>query len=141
MNIVIAVATFAYIVNDQQKVLLVRRAKNDSFPGRWELQGGGLDSGERPEESIEREVLEETGLRVNAVRPISVITHNNQDNSKEIVRITYECNLVNQNEKVQLSKEHDAYQWVNIDEINKLGKNTPLYYVIKEINTTFTPSI
>lgn len=129
----IFVATFAFIVNSEEKVLLVRRAPHDTFPGRWELPGGGLDSGERPEESIEREVLEEVGLNVNASRPLSVITHENHDGTSDIVRITYECRIIDSNEEVTLDADHDAFQWVNQDKLHSFDKEAPLYDIAMDI--------
>ncbi len=59
-----AIGVGAVIVRDGQ-VLLVRRGKE---PGRglWSLPGGRLRWGERLREAVEREVLEETGLEVEA---------------------------------------------------------------------------
>ena len=50
------------------RVLLVRE-KGD---GRWALPGGYADIGYSPRENVEREVLEEGGIRVAAVRLIAV---------------------------------------------------------------------
>ncbi len=136
----IFVATFAFIVNQEAKVLLVRRAPHDTFPGRWELPGGGLDSGERPEESIEREVIEEVGLNVNAVRPLSVTTHENHDGTSDIVRITYECRIVDNNEEVSLDIDHDAFQWVNQDKLHSFDKKAPLYDIAIDIANSKTIS-
>jgi len=47
-----------------RRVLLTRRSDN----GQWCLPGGRVDAGESVSESIEREVFEETGLRVRARR-------------------------------------------------------------------------
>ena len=44
-------------------VLLVERAGNP-LKGYWSLPGGLVETGERLEDAIRREVLEETGLRV-----------------------------------------------------------------------------
>jgi acetyl-CoA carboxylase carboxyl transferase subunit beta len=44
-------------------LLLVRR-RHPPEPGRWTLPGGKLEPGESVPEAVEREVLEETGLRV-----------------------------------------------------------------------------
>jgi 8-oxo-dGTP pyrophosphatase MutT (NUDIX family) len=44
------------------RLLLVHRAPWDSLPGAWELPGGKLDSGERSETGLARELFEETGL-------------------------------------------------------------------------------
>jgi 8-oxo-dGTP pyrophosphatase MutT (NUDIX family) len=47
-------------VVDGDRVLLTRRSDN----GQWCLPGGGMDPGERPAETVVREVFEETGLTV-----------------------------------------------------------------------------
>jgi ADP-ribose pyrophosphatase YjhB (NUDIX family) len=51
------------VVVEDGKVLLVRRAKAP-WAGAWSTPGGFSESGEHPIETVEREVLEETGLRV-----------------------------------------------------------------------------
>ncbi len=48
------------IVLHQQHVLLVKR----DIPALWELPGGGMQDDETPEETVVREVQEETGLQV-----------------------------------------------------------------------------
>jgi ADP-ribose pyrophosphatase YjhB (NUDIX family) len=60
----------AIILRDKQ-VLLVRR---DSEPrrGEWSLPGGMLELGETLREGVEREVLEETGLRVRVKQVVEV---------------------------------------------------------------------
>ncbi len=44
-------------------ILLIERGK-PPFLGRWSIPGGGLRHGERLEDAVCREVLEETGLRI-----------------------------------------------------------------------------
>ena len=58
------------VILDGDRVLLVERGKSP-LKGYWSLPGGVLETGERLEEGIRREVLEETGL---AVKPVGVIT-------------------------------------------------------------------
>ncbi|GIK39242.1 MAG: DNA mismatch repair protein MutT [Chloroflexota bacterium] len=48
---------------DQNKLLLIRRAI-EPFKGCWDIPGGFLEPGEHPEIGAVREILEETGLRV-----------------------------------------------------------------------------
>ncbi|ADB31830.1 NUDIX hydrolase [Kribbella flavida DSM 17836] len=55
-------------VLDGERLLLTRRSDN----GEWCLPGGGIDPGERPAETAEREVLEETGLTVRATELLGV---------------------------------------------------------------------
>ncbi len=58
-------ATLCY-VRSGGKTLMVHRIKklNDMHQGKWNGLGGKLDPGETPEECAEREIYEESGLRV-----------------------------------------------------------------------------
>ena len=55
----------------EDKLVLVRRGK-PPFRGRYALPGGGVEFGERLEEAVEREVLEETGLESEVMRLLGV---------------------------------------------------------------------
>ena len=59
---------------EHEKVLLTRRTDN----GRWCLPGGGMESGESAAEACDREVWEETGLKVRAKRLIGVYSNPDQ---------------------------------------------------------------
>lgn len=52
-------------------VLLVRRGDN----ALWDVPGGGADAGESPEDTARRELREETGLSVGALRVLGVFPH------------------------------------------------------------------
>jgi len=58
----------AAIFDVQGRILLIQRRDN----GRWGMPGGAADVGETPAEAAEREVREETGLRVRATRLVGV---------------------------------------------------------------------
>ena len=53
----------ALIVDDQSRLLLVRRAR-DPFAGTWDLPGGFLEEAEHPLDTLRRELKEETALDV-----------------------------------------------------------------------------
>lgn len=52
-------------------VLLVSRGNN----ALWDVPGGGADAGESPEDTARRELQEETGLSVGALRSLGVFPH------------------------------------------------------------------
>jgi ADP-ribose pyrophosphatase YjhB (NUDIX family) len=58
----------------RRKALLTRRADN----GRWCVPGGGMEPGESAAEACEREVFEETGLRVRVQRLVGVYSDPDQ---------------------------------------------------------------
>jgi len=60
-------ATAAFILNGRGE-LLVERRREEPARGTLDLPGGFCDIGETVEEGIRREVMEETGLRLTAVR-------------------------------------------------------------------------
>ena len=51
------------------KVLLVKRGKAPSN-GKWAIPGGSVELGETLQQAAEREILEETGLRIRAGKPV-----------------------------------------------------------------------
>ena len=53
------------IVDKHGKLLLTRRPKHMRvFPWAWVLPGGGVEHGETLEESVIREIHEETGIQI-----------------------------------------------------------------------------
>jgi ADP-ribose pyrophosphatase YjhB (NUDIX family) len=58
-----------------QGVVMVRRGIDPGY-GLWVVPGGFVDVGERVEETVVREILEETCLRVRPVRLINIYSYN-----------------------------------------------------------------
>ncbi len=56
------IGCYAVVVDPAQQVLLVHW--NEGGKSGWTLPGGGMDPGERPEQTAVREVLEESGYDV-----------------------------------------------------------------------------
>ncbi|MDH6130448.1 8-oxo-dGTP diphosphatase [Kitasatospora sp. GP82] len=46
------------------RLLMLRRTASDSWAGRWEPPGGGVETGESLAEALAREVQEEAGLAI-----------------------------------------------------------------------------
>ncbi|MHB8926481.1 MAG: NUDIX domain-containing protein [Bacillota bacterium] len=65
-------------------VLLIKRRRAPDL-GRWNAPGGGVETGETPEAACRREVLEETGLRLETVHRRAALTLFGWDGDPETV--------------------------------------------------------
>lgn len=59
----------------QQKEILVTQRGYGDFKGGWEIPGGKLESNERPEDCIVREIKEELSIQVKAEKILGVIDY------------------------------------------------------------------
>ena len=66
------------VVREQGRVLLVKRANPPSM-GQWSIPGGRVELGETLAQAVERELLEETGLKVRCGDPITHVEVINHD--------------------------------------------------------------
>ena len=84
------------VILHRDRVLLVERGQSP-LKGYWSLPGGVLEKGERLEEGVRREVLEETGLVVKPVRVITIFERIMRDARGRIeyhyVLIDYLCRV------------------------------------------------
>lgn len=84
------------IILKRNRVLLVERAKSP-LQGYWSLPGGVLETGERLEEGVCREVLEETGLVVTPLRVVEIFERIMRDANEHVeyhyVLIDYLCRV------------------------------------------------
>jgi len=96
------------LIESEGRVLLVRRAAWDTLPGRWELAGGKVDRGEPLLEALAREVEEETGLMLASSRRLST-REMLSPRGRTVREYVYAATAVG---TVTLSREHDAYAWV-----------------------------
>ena len=69
-------STLCYIEKDNKYLMLHRtKKKNDINKDKWLGIGGKFEEGESPEECIVREVMEETGLKINSYQLRTIVTY------------------------------------------------------------------
>ena len=102
-------AVKALVDDGEGRCLLIRRSMGSKFfAGKWDLPGGKVDAGEDFETALRREVEEETGLNISLEGVAGVSEH--EMPAVRVAVLFLEARA--KSSKVQLSREHDAYEWV-----------------------------
>lgn len=103
--------------NERDEVLVLRRFSGDIHrAGQWDLPGGTAEPNEQALTTALREAKEETGLQLSQLSPVSTLqqTYGTKVVTKQVFTTTHYSG------EVTLSWEHDAYQWVTLDELQQL---------------------
>jgi 8-oxo-dGTP diphosphatase len=106
------------IIRKVDNILLMRRALTKSTnPGKWEAIAGKVEFKEHPNNTLHREIKEESGLNVLInERPLAVSQA--MRGTEPMILVYYLCDYVSGD--VTLSREHDDYKWANIQELKTL---------------------
>jgi 8-oxo-dGTP diphosphatase len=65
------------LIDPDKRVLIARRPEGKTLAGLWEFPGGKLEPGERPEQTLIRELQEEIGITVSeaCLAPLTFASH------------------------------------------------------------------
>ena len=123
------IASTCIIIKDGKYLLTKRSSKEKAFPGKWTVPGGKFEAKDYDgrkhdtdgakqwynvmEDSIRREVLEETGLRIKDIGYVTSLVFVRKDGIPTMV-ISYYAQ--HDSGAVILSDELDEYAWVTAEE-------------------------
>tara|TARA_R110001583_G_scaffold76285_1_gene208964 strand:- start:225 stop:647 length:423 start_codon:yes stop_codon:yes gene_type:complete len=96
------------LINKDDKVLILKRSGriiSEESPWEWDLPGGHAASEESLEDTLDREIWEETSLDLGKATNIYT-----DDYTTFFVSYEWEGNIM-------LSKEHDDYVWIEPEDI------------------------
>lgn len=123
------------LLRNKDKILVIREAstyKEGTQLGKFDVPGGRIEPGQSVEESLKREIEEETGIKSVTIRnPIHVnevcpVIH---EEPLQIIRIFFECST--EEEKITLSADHDAFKWISPEAYLKENLIENLYPVFE----------
>ncbi|WP_299524629.1 NUDIX domain-containing protein [Winogradskyella sp.] len=101
-------------------VLLIRR-KYDPYKGKWAIPGGFVLNDESLEQAVERELQEETGIKINYLEQLYTFGKPSRDPRGRVVSVAY-FGLVRPNTfKIFASTDAEEVQWFNINELPELS--------------------
>lgn len=125
----------AVVTRDDGKVLMLRRAAADTSPGKWELPGGSFEfEDQHTAITARRETLEEAGLHVQIGPQISRTKFKHPTKPDvELEFAIYSATILDKNELVILSADHDEYRWVHLIDLPRMDLVNGLLPAIYEI--------
>jgi 8-oxo-dGTP pyrophosphatase MutT (NUDIX family) len=121
---VVASLVVAAICVARSRFVLVQRAVSDPFrPGKWSVPAGHVHRAESLDDAVRREVLEETGLRVEEPRLIGAVTYDeigDEGRLEFVLQLNY---IVACADAALAPRTQDvsAAQWVAPDQFDKMG--------------------
>ena len=81
----------------QKKELIFKR-----WPGRWSMFGGGIKNGESPEDTIQREVGEELGVKIENLKLYKIFNYEDPDRTGKMH--AYTASFVNKISDIKLGE-------------------------------------
>ena len=120
----------AIIFNTDDELLVIRRGQEPAV-GRWTLPGGRIEPGESAEDAVVREVLEETGLVVTAIREVGSINLPAPGIGTYAIR-DFLCELPSPSDRKipQAGDDADAAQFMSLSELRKVATTTGLLEIL-----------
>ncbi|NTW54569.1 MAG: (deoxy)nucleoside triphosphate pyrophosphohydrolase [Chlorobaculum sp.] len=102
------------IIERDGRFLIARRSAGRHLAHKWEFPGGKVEPGESEVEALERELLEELGVRVKIIERFTPVEHRYTDRSLRL--IAFRCHIA---EGVPDAGQHEELRWISIDEANE----------------------
>ena len=113
-------AAYAVSITDGA-VLVARIAPGYPGEGKWTLPGGGVEWGEHPDETLVREVHEETGFAVTQFSLLGinsrVFTASTHHGSLHAIRMLYDVPLAGEPSVTEVDGSVDAAVWMPLDDL------------------------
>ena len=110
--------TVTGVVRNKGKVLILKKSPKDwNYPNKWSFCSGYVKEFEATEETVIREIKEETGLSARIIKKGKLLIINDKTNGKSWVVMPYLCDVKSSN--VKLDHENADFMWINFEDIKK----------------------
>ena len=106
------------VVKNKDKVLILKKGKDDyNYPNKWSFCSGYVKEFESAEDTVIREIKEETGLRGRIIKKGRLFQKDDKKLGKIWVIMSFLCEV--KSNKVKLDHENSIYKWIDHKDMNK----------------------
>ncbi|MBI1935557.1 NUDIX hydrolase [Candidatus Woesearchaeota archaeon] len=106
------------VVKHKDKVLILKKSKDDwNYPNRWSFCSGYVQEFEAAEDTVLREIKEETGLKAKITGKGRMFQKDDRIKGKRWIITVFLCEVESQN--VRLDRENVDFRWIGINELRK----------------------
>ena len=121
------------LIDPDGRVLIAQRPPSKAMAGLWEFPGGKVEPGERPEETVIRELSEELGITIKepCLAPFTFTSHTYPD--FQLLMPLYVCRRW---EGEATAREHSALKWVRPRDLSQYAMppaDLPLIPMLRDL--------
>jgi len=119
----VRVGVSVILLNENLQILVGKRKNASSGSGCWGLPGGGMDAGEKPQETAVREIEEETSIIITDSQWMEFATFTNdcfmEESGEHWITIYYLCRPQYWKGEAKIVEPHkcEEWRWVGLHEI------------------------
>ena len=106
------------VVRNKGKVLILKKSPNEyHYSNKWSFCSGYVKEFEAAEDTVTREIKEETGLDAKIVKKGRIFQKDDKTKGKSWIIVPFLCETKSRN--VKLDHENVDFRWINYKDIKK----------------------
>jgi ADP-ribose pyrophosphatase len=114
----IGVGCGALIINDKNETLLLKRTdKSRNRAGFWSKPGGGLEFGDKIEDTVKREIKEEIGVEIEIIKFLCFTENILKDENQHWISFNYLAKITEGEVKNMEPEKHEEVKWFALDNL------------------------
>ena len=124
----------AALVMRNDRLLISKRPEGSHLGGLWEFPGGKQEEGETLEDCIEREIMEELGIRIQAEKLLLSVIH--EYHEKIITLYFFQCSLL---DGEPISLDNQEIKWAEINDLKQYRFPPPDQKIVEYMTSGLFP--
>ena len=106
------------VVRHKNKILILKKSPDDyNFPSHWSFCSGYIKEFESAEDTVLREIKEETGLKAKMLKKGKLFLQEYPEKGKSWYVMPFLCEVQSYN--IKLDHENTDFRWINHKNISK----------------------